>query len=53
MEEVTVVRQGEKKILAIEIIRFLQSKEVTYGEAIEALEDAQSFLRRASLKNKI
>lgn len=53
MEEVIVVKQGEKKILATEIVKFLKDKEITYLEAIEALEDAQSFLRRASLKNKI
>ncbi len=53
MEKTTIKRYGEKKLLATEIFEFLKSKEVTYAEAIEALEDASSYLKRASLQNKI
>lgn len=52
-EEIVVKRCGEKRLLATELVQFLKDKEVTYGEALEALEDALSFLKRASLKNKL
>lgn len=53
MVKVVVKRYGEEKPLATEIIKLLKNKEVTYKEAIEALEDASSYLKRASLQNKI
>lgn len=52
-EKMIVKRYGMFKGLATELVQFLKDKEVTYGEALEALEDALSFLERASLKNKL
>lgn len=50
---VVVNRHGEVRPLATEIVALLKSKNVTYREALIALEDAQSFLERASLENQL
>ena len=50
---VVVNRHGEVRPLATEIVALLKNKNVTYREALIALEDAQSFLERASLENQL
>jgi hypothetical protein len=36
-----------------EIINFLKSKGLTYGQALNAIKEAQSYLERTSLENKL
>ncbi len=52
-EKIVVKKYGETQKLATEVVAFLKAKDVTYKEALEALEDAQSFLKRTSLENKL
>lgn len=52
-EKMIVKRFGEPRKLATEVVTFLKEKDVTYEEALEALEDTLSFLKRMSLKNKL
>lgn len=52
-EDLIVKRYGKIQELATEVVAFLKEKDVTYKEALKALEDAQSFLKWTSLKNKL
>lgn len=52
-QEMIVRRYGRERVLATKIVKFLKQEDVTYKEAIEALEDARSFLERASREHKL
>ena len=56
-EEVRDVKHTEYKDqreeLLVELIAFLRSKELDYGQAFITLKDAQTHLERTSLKNRI
>ncbi len=51
-KEMVVKRYGAVQKLATEVVAFLKTKDVTYEDAIKALEDASSFLKIASLQTK-
>ena len=53
MQEMIVRRYGEERVLATKIVKLLKQEGVTYKEATEALEDARSFLERASHEHKL
>lgn len=52
-QEIVVKRYGKEQVLATKIVKSLKQENVTYMEAIKALEDAKSFLERASKNHKI
>ena len=52
-ERLIVEKFGKPLLLASEVVNFLKNKEITYGEAISALEDALQYLRRTSLMEKL
>lgn len=39
--------------LCKELIEFLRERELDYGQALITLKDAQSYVERASLKNRL
>lgn len=52
-QEMIVKRYGKELVLATKVVKFLKQENVSYNEAIEALEDARSFLERASREHKL
>lgn len=43
----------KRKELLADLVEFLRGKELNYGQALITLKDAQSYVERASLKNRI
>lgn len=43
----------KRKELLVDLVEFLREKELDYGQALIMLKDAQSYVERASLKNRI
>jgi len=43
----------KQRKLRNEVVDFLKDKGLTYTQALSALKDAQSYLERASLKNRL
>lgn len=43
----------KRKELLADLVEFLREKELDYGQALIMLKDAQSYVERASLKNRI
>lgn len=43
----------QRKQLLQKLIEFLRKQNLTYGQALITLKDAQSYVERASLKNQL